>query len=64
MRKSFKKIRRRIIIKGVSNNSFDEAFRKILTNNLSSEEFVRNNEGLQQFCKVCIETVNNFAPTK
>ena len=43
---------------------FDEAFREYLTNNLSSEESVHNNKGLQQFCKVCIETVNKLAPTK
>ena len=38
------------------------AFRE--TNNLSSEELVHGNKGLQLFCKVCIETLNNFALIK
>ena len=42
----------------------DEAFRETLTNNLASEEPFHNNKGLQPFGKVCIKTVNNFAPIK
>ena len=44
------------------NQFSNEAFIETLSNNLSSEEFVHNNKGLQRLCKVCIETVNNFAP--
>ena len=33
-------------------------------NNLSSEEFVNNDKGLQCFRKVCINTVKNFAAIK
>ena len=33
-------------------------------NNLSSEEFVNNDKGLQCFSKVCINTVKNFAAIK
>ena len=33
-------------------------------NNLSSEEFVNNDKGLQCFRKVCINTVKNFTATK
>ena len=42
----------------------NETFRETLTNNLYSEEFADNDKGQQQFCKVCIQTVNNFAPIK
>ena len=33
----------------------NEAFRETLTNNISSEEFIHADKGLQRFCKVCIE---------
>ena len=64
MRKPFHKIRPRMIYYRCFKQFFNEAFRKTLTNNLSSEEVVHNEKGLQRFYEVCIETVNNFAPTK
>ena len=64
MRKFFKKIRPRIINYRCFKQFSNKAFREILTNNLSSEEFVHNDKGLHRFCKVYIENVNNFAPIK
>ena len=61
MRKSFEKIRPRIMNYRCFKQFPKEAVRETLTNNLSSEEFVPIDNWPQQFCKVCIETVNNFA---
>ena len=33
-------------------------------NNLSNEEIVHNDKGLQRLCKTCIETANNFTTIK
>ena len=64
IRKPFQKIRPRIINYRRFKQFSNEAFREILMNNLSNEEFVHNDKGLQRFCKVCIETTNTFAPIK
>ena len=37
---------------------------KLFTNNVSHEEFVHNDKGIQQFCKTWIDTANNFASLK
>ena len=60
MRKSFKKIRSKIINYSCFKQFFNKEFRETLTNNLSSEEFVHNDKGLQRVFKVHIETVNNL----
>ena len=64
MRKFFKRIRSRIINYRCFKQLSNETFREILTKNLSSERLVHNDKELQRFCKVCIETVNDFAPIK
>ena len=46
---TFKKIRPRIINYRCFKQFSKEAFRETLTNNLSSEEFVPNDKGLQRF---------------
>ena len=64
MSKHFKKIRPSVINYRYLKQFFNEVFRETVTNNLSNEEFVHNDKGLQRFCKVCIKTVNNFATIK
>ena len=47
LRKNFKKIRPRIINYRCFKQLLNKAIRETLTNNLSSEEFVHNDKGLQ-----------------
>ena len=62
MRKTFKKIRFRVInyrsYRDFSNETVP------LINNLSNEVFVNNDDGLQKFCKTTMDTLNSFAPIK
>ena len=64
MSKHFKIIRPSVINYRYLKQFFNEVFRETVTNNLSNEEFVHNDKGLQWFCKVCIKTINNFATIK
>ena len=57
MIKSFNKTRSVIINYRCFKQLSNEAFRE--TNNISSEEFVHNDKGQQQFCKVYIKTVSS-----
>ena len=64
VRKTYKKLSPRIIsyrsYKGFSN----ETFRDCLMNNLSNEVFSNNDNGLENFCKTTMDTLNLFAPIK
>lgn len=61
MSKHFKIIRPSVINYRYLKQFFNEVFRETVTNNLSNEELVHNDKGLQRFCKVCFKTVNDFA---
>ena len=64
MRKTFKKRRPRVINYRSNRDFSNETFRVSLMNNLSNEVFVDNDDGLQKFCKMTMDTLNSFAPLK
>ena len=64
MRKTFKKMRPRVINYRSYRDFSNETFRVSLINNLSNEVFVNNDDGLQKFCKTTMDTLNSFAPIK
>ena len=64
MRKTFKKQRTRIINYRSSKHFSQEEFRKSLTDNLSNQIYVNNDDWFNRFCKRSINTLNSFAPIK
>ena len=64
MRKTFKKMRPRVINYRSYRDFSNETFRVSLMNNLSSEVFVNNDDGLQKLCKTTMDTLNSFARGK
>ena len=64
MRKTFKKMRPRVINYRSYRDFYNETFRVSLMNNLSNEIFVNNDDGLQKFGKTTMDTLNSFAPIK
>ena len=61
MRKTFKKVRPRIIIYRSFKHFSNEAFRISLEKKLSREVYVNNNDGLERFCKITMDTLNKQA---
>ena len=64
MRKTFKKVRPRVTNYRSYRDFSNETFRISLMNDLSNEVFVNNDDGLQKFCKMTMDTLNSFAPIK
>ena len=64
LRKTFKKVRPRIINYRSFKHFSNEAFRVSFKNNLSNEVNVNNDNGLERFCKTAIDTLNKTAPIK
>ena len=64
IRKTFKEMRPRVINYRSYRDFSNETFRVSLMNNLSNEVFVNNDDGLEKFCKITMDTVNSFAPIK
>ena len=64
MRKTFKKVRPRIINYRLFKHFSNEAFRISLEKRLSREVYVNNNDGLESFCKITMDTLNKVAPVK
>ena len=64
MRKTFKKIRPRVMSYRSYIDFSSETFRVPLINNLSNEVFINNDDGLAKFCKTIMNTLNSFAPIK
>ena len=64
LRKTFKKVRPRIINYRSFKHFCNEAFRVSFKNNLSNEVYVNNDNGLERFCKTAIDTLNKIAPIK
>ena len=64
MRKTFKNQRPRIINYRSFKHFSNEEFRKSLIDNLSNQIYVNNDDGLNRFCKISIDTLNRFAPIK
>ena len=64
MRKTFKKIRPRVINYRSYRHLSNETFRFFLIHNLSNKVYVNNNDGLETFCETTMDTLNSFAPIK
>ena len=64
MRKTLKKVRPRIINYRSFKHFSNEAFRISLEKKLSREVYVNNNDGLERFCKITMDTLNKVAPIK
>ena len=64
LRKTFKKVRPRIINYRSFKHFSNEAFRFSFKNNLSNEVYVNNDNGLERFCKTATDTLNKIAPIK
>ena len=64
MKKSFRKFHPRLINYRSYNNFSNEAFRECLPEKLSKEVFVNNDEGLQRFCDINLQVLNQHAPQK
>ena len=58
MRKSFKKIRPRVINDRSYKDFSNETFKVSLINNLSNEVFVNSDDGLEKFCETTMDTLN------
>ena len=61
MKKTFKKMRPRVINYRSYRDFSNETFRVSLINNLSNEVFVNNDDGLEKFFKTTVDTLNSFA---
>ena len=64
MKKFFKKFQRTIIRYRSYKNCSNDAYRKTLINELSSENSVNNDNCFQRFCNVSLETLNKHASCK
>ena len=64
MRKSFRKFHSRLINYRSYKNFSNEAFRGCLLVKLSKEVFVKNDKGLQWFCDLNLQVLNQRAPQK
>ena len=64
MRKTFKKLMPRLINYRSFKSFSNDDFRVSLMDDLSNENFVNNDNGLEKFCKVATNTLNKFAPIK
>ena len=64
MRKIFKKLKSRTINYGSYKHFSNEAYGESLLHELSREVFVNNDDGLQRFSDININTLNRHAPRK
>ena len=62
MRKTFTKIRPRVINYRSYKYLSNETFRFFLIHNLSNKVYVNNDDGLEKFCETTMDTLNSFAP--
>ena len=64
LKKSFRKFHPRLINYRSYKNFSSEAFRESLLEKLSKEIFENNDEGLQRFCNINLQVLNQHAPQK
>ena len=64
MKKSFRKFHPRLINYRSYKNFSNEAFRDCLLEKLSKEIFENNDEGLQRFCDINLQVLNQHVPQK
>ena len=61
MRKSFKKLKPRIINNGTYKHFSNEAFRGTLLEKLSQQMFVNTDSGFEKFCNIMLKTLGKYA---
>ena len=64
MRKTFKNMRPKVINYRSHRDFSNKTYIVVRINNFSIEVFVKNNDGLQKFCKPTMDTLNYFSPIK
>ena len=64
MRKSFKKLKARVINYRSYKHFSNEVFRESLLGKLSQQTFVYNDYGFERFCNITLKTLDKYAPRK
>ena len=64
MKKTFKKIRPRVINHWSSRDFSNETLGVSMIHNLSNEAFVNNDDELEKLSKTAMDTLNSFVPIK
>ena len=64
MKKSFRKFHPRLINYRSYKNFSNEVFRECLLEKISKEVFLNNDEGLQRYCDINLQVLNQHAPQK
>ena len=62
MKKCFKKFQPRIINYRSCKHFSNDTFREDLTDKLSNERFVINDDGLKKLCELSVNVLNTHAP--
>ena len=63
-RKSFKKLKPRVINYRSYKHFSNEVFRGSLLEKLSQQAFVNNDYGSEKFCNITLKTLDKYAPWK
>ena len=64
MRKSFKRLKSRVISYRSYKHFSNEVFRESLLGKLSQQTFVYNDYGFERFCNITLKTLDKYAPRK
>ena len=64
MKNSSRKFHPRLFNYRSYKNFSNEVFKEILLEKLSKKAFLKNNEGLQRFCDINLQVLNQYAPQK
>ena len=64
MRKSFKKLKPRVINYRSYTHFSNEVFGEILLGKLYQQTFVNNEYGFEKFCNITLKTLDKYAPRK
>ena len=64
MRKSFKKLKPRVITYRSYKLFSNKVFRENLLGKLSQQTFVNNDYGFERFCNITLKTLDKYAPRK
>ena len=64
MRKSFKKLKPRVINYRSYKHFSNEIFRESFIRKLSQQTFVNNDYGFEMFCNITLKTLDKYTPRK
>ena len=64
IRKSFKKLKARVINHRSYKHISNEVFRESLLGKLSQQTFLNNDYGFERFCNITLKTLDKYAPRK